>query len=423
MATATSPKTENRDPLANARKQLAHIAEIINLDPGMHSRLSYPDRVVMTNSPVRMDDGSIRMFQGFRIQHNNALGPYKGGLRFHPQVNIDEVTTLAMLMSWKCSLAGLPYGGAKGGITVDPRQISLGELERLTRRFASDMVNVFDPKKDIPAPDVNTTSREMAWIMDTWSVNHGYAAPGVVTGKPICIGGSLGRNEATARGAVITLMETLKFMGRELKNEKILIQGFGNLGSIAAELLNDLGATVVGVNDVDGCIYNEKGLNIPEVLKFAKAKGTVSGYPEANPVSHEDFVTMPCTVLIPAALENAIHDGNVDKIKAEIIIEGANAPITASAEETLLKRGVTVVPDILANSGGVIVSYFEWVQGMSELFWTEKEVNDKLTQLMVRNFGSVSNVVKEKKLSFRMAAYALAVGRVAEALKTRGIYP
>ncbi|HEY9766520.1 MAG TPA: Glu/Leu/Phe/Val dehydrogenase, partial [Chroococcales cyanobacterium] len=304
-----------------------------------------------------------------------------------------------------------------------PRQISLGELERLTRRFASDMVNVFDPKKDIPAPDVNTTSREMAWIMDTWSVNHGYAAPGVVTGKPICIGGSLGRNEATARGAVITLLETLKFMGRELKNEKILIQGFGNLGSIAAELLNELGATVVGVNDVDGCIYNEKGLNVPEVLKFAKAKGTVSGYPEANPVSHEDFVTMPCTVFIPAALENSIHDGNVDKVKAEIIIEGANAPITASAEETLLKRGVTVVPDILANSGGVIVSYFEWVQGMSELFWTEKEVNEKLTQLMVRNFGSVANVVKEKKLSFRMAAYALAVGRVAEALSTRGIYP
>ena len=410
-------------PLASARKQLAKCIDILGIDPGLHERLAYPDRVVQTNSPVRMDNGSIKMFPGYRVQHNNALGPYKGGLRFHPSVDIDEVTALAMLMSWKCSLVGLPYGGAKGGITVDPHKLSLGELERLVRRFAADMVNVFDPKKDIPAPDVNTSPREMAWIMDTWSVNKGYAAPGVVTGKPIAIGGSLGRFEATGRGVITITDELMRFKGRTLKGATMAVQGFGNVGSIAAMLGAQQGAKVVAVSDVTGGYHNENGLDIPDMMRYAQVNGSLAGYPDAKAITNEELLILPVDILIPAALEAVINEQNADKIQAEFIVEGANGPTTPAADAILEKRGITVVPDILANAGGVVVSYFEWVQGTSMLFWAEDEVNERLRVIMTRSFSQVANLVTTRNLSFRMAAYSIGVGRVAEAHKLRGLYP
>ncbi len=421
MMIATEPK--HTSPLTSARQQLAKCIDILAIDPGLHERLAYPDRVVQTNSPVRMDDGSIKMFSGYRVQHNNALGPYKGGLRFHPSVDIDEVTALAMLMTWKCSLVGLPYGGAKGGITVDPKKLSLAELERLTRRFAADMVLVFDPHKDIPAPDVNTSPREMAWIMDTWSVNKGYAAPGVVTGKPIAIGGSLGRFEATGRGVITITEELLTFKGRKMAGTTMAVQGFGNVGSIAAMLGAQKGAKILAVSDVTGGYYNEAGLDIPAMIRYVQANGNLGGYPDAQPISNDDLLLLPVDVLIPAALEAVITEKNADKVQAEFIIEAANGPITPAADAILEKKGITVVPDILANAGGVVVSYFEWVQGMNMLFWTEDEVNERLNRIMVRSFSQVSNLVTTRELTFRMAAYSIGVGRVAEAHKLRGLFP
>jgi glutamate dehydrogenase/leucine dehydrogenase len=411
-------------PLSAAREQLYKCADILNIDSGLRERLAYPDRVVQTHSPVRMDDGKIRMFPGYRVQHNNALGPYKGGLRFHPQVDIDEVTALAMLMTWKCALVGLPFGGAKGGITVDPRKISLRELESLTRRFTSDMVTVFDPKKDIPAPDMNTGPREMAWIMDTWSVNVGYAAPGVVTGKPIAIGGSLGRVEATGRGVIIVTLELLRFKDRPHKGARVAIQGFGNVGSTAALLAHQSGFKVVAVSDQYGGWHNPAGLDIPDMVKWARTHGSLQGYGgDADQTDNEGILTYPCDILIPAALENQIMMENADKVQAEFIIEAANAPTTPAGEVILERKGVTIVPDILANAGGVVVSYFEWVQGLSELFWTEDEVNQRLREILERAFDSVASQVTGRDLSFRMAAYALGVGRVTEALRLRGLYP
>jgi glutamate dehydrogenase/leucine dehydrogenase len=410
-------------PLTSARQQLAKCIDILGIEPGVHERLAYPDRVVQVNSPVRMDDGSTKMFSGYRVQHNNALGPYKGGLRFHHSVDIDEVTALAMLMSWKCSLVGLPYGGAKGGITVDPRQLSVSELERLTRRFTADMILVFDPQKDIPAPDVNTSPREMAWIMDTWSVNKGYAAPGVVTGKPIAIGGSLGRFEATGRGVITMTDELLRFKGRQMAGTSMAIQGFGNVGSIAAMLAHQQGAKIVAVSDVFGGIHNPAGIDIPAAMRYAKANGSLAGFPDAEPISNEDLLLLPVDVLIPAALEAVITDKNAESIQAEFIVEAANGPITPAADAILEKKGITVVPDILANAGGVVVSYFEWVQGMSQLFWSEEEVNDRLRRIMTRAFNQVAELVTSKDLTFRMGAYSIGVGRIAEALKVRGLYP
>ena len=411
-------------PLAAAREQLAKCADILGIDAGLRERLAYPDRVIQTHSPVRMDDGRIRMFPGYRVQHNNALGPYKGGLRFHPQVDLDEVTALAMLMTWKCALVGLPFGGAKGGITVDPRKLSLRELESLTRRFTSDMVTVFDPKKDIPAPDMQTGPREMAWIMDTWSVNMGYAAPGVVTGKPIAIGGSLGRVEATGRGVVIVLLELLRFKGVPHKGARMAVQGFGNVGSTAALLAHQSGFKVVAASDQYGGFYNPDGLDIPGMVKFTQAHGSLQGYDgDADPMDNEALLVCDCDILIPAALENQITQENAERIKAAYIVEAANAPTTPAGEAILERKDVIIVPDILANAGGVVVSYFEWVQGLSELFWTEDEVNQRLREILERAFDSVANLVTTRDLSFRMGAYSLGVGRVTEALRLRGLYP
>ncbi|HEY9723691.1 MAG TPA: Glu/Leu/Phe/Val dehydrogenase [Oscillatoriaceae cyanobacterium] len=417
----TEPQAES--PLAGAQQQLAKVIDIMGLGQSMYNRLAHPDRIVTVHSPVRMDDGSIRVFSGYRVQHNNALGPYKGGLRFHQMAEMDEFCALAMLMTWKCALVGLPFGGAKGGITVDPRELSVGELERLTRRFTSDLIPIIDPKKDIPAPDVNTGPREMAWIMDTYSVNKGYAVPGIVTGKPICVGGSLGRSEATGRGVTIVLDETLRHAGRRVAGTRVAIQGFGNVGGVTANLLHQMGAKVIAVSDWRGGITNANGLNIPAVMAHYKEHGSFEGYGEADKISNADLLTLDTEVLIPAALESVITPENADRIKAQFIIEAANAPTTPGGEAILEKRGVTIVPDILSNAGGVVVSYFEWVQGMSQLFWSEEEVNDRLRRILTRAFSQVAQAVDREGLSFRMAAYSVGVGAVAEATKVRGLYP
>lgn len=423
MAVHAQPFESNVSSLEKARAQLQQAGDWLGLPAGLIARLGAPDKLIQTYSPVRMDDGSIRQFSGYRVQHSNILGPYTGGLRFHPNVDLDQVTAHAMLMTWQCALVGLPYGGARGGITVDPYQLSEGELERLTRRFASDMSLIFDPRKDVPTPDVNTGPREMAWIMDTWSATHGYAAPGVVTGKPLSVGGTLGRRDATGRGVIMALRELLAFKGRELKGMRVALQGFGKLGSAAARIAHEAGARVVAVSDITGGLYHDSGLDIPDLQRYAQANRFLRGYPKAEPISEEQILYLPVDVLIPAAFGGQIHEGNAARIPAEIIVEGANGPVTPEAEAVFKARGTTVLPDILANSGGVIVSYFEWIQDNQQLFWSEKEVNDRLEAVIARSFAKVSRHVRERGLSFRMGAYVEGVGRVAEALSLRGLYP
>jgi glutamate dehydrogenase (NAD(P)+)/glutamate dehydrogenase (NADP+) len=423
MAVQSQSVESSVNSLEKARQQLAQAGELLELPAGLIARLGAPDKLIQTYSPVRMDDGSTRQFSGYRVQHSNILGPYTGGVRFHPNVDLDQVTAHAMLMTWQCSLVGLPYGGARGGVTVDPYQLSESELERLTRRYTSDMILVFDPKKDIPTPDVNTGSREMAWIMDTWSVNHGFAAPGVVTGKPLSVGGTMGRHDATGRGVILALRELLALKGRELAGMTVALQGFGKLGTAAARLAHEAGAKVVAVSDITGGIYHPDGLDLPDVLSYRQAHRFLKGYPKAEPISEEAILYLSTDVLIPAAFGGQIHAQNADRIRAEFIVEGANGPITPEADVLLEQRGVTVLPDILANSGGVIVSYFEWIQDNQQLFWSEEEVNDRLQDVMARAFAKVAQNVRERGLSFRMGAYIEGVGRCAEAHRLRGLYP
>ncbi len=423
MAVQSQSLESSVGSLQKARQQLAQAGQILGLPAGLIARLGAPDKLIQTYSPVRMDDGSIRQFSGYRVQHSNILGPYTGGVRFHPNVDLDQVTAHAMLMTWQCSLVGLPYGGARGGVTVDPYQLSEAELERLTRRYTSDMILVFDPKKDIPTPDVNTGSREMAWIMDTWSVNHGFAAPGVVTGKPLAVGGTMGRQDSTGRGVILALQELLAFKGRDLQGMKVALQGFGKLGQAAARVAYEAGAKVVAVSDITGGIHHPEGLDILDVLEYIQAHRFVKGYPKAEPISEEGILYLPVDVLIPAAFGGQIHRDNAERIQAEFIVEGANGPITPEADALLEERGITVLPDILANSGGVIVSYFEWIQDNQQLFWSEEEVNARLKDVIARAFAKVARNVEQRGLSFRMGAYIEGVGRVAEALSLRGLYP
>jgi len=423
MAVQSQSPESSVSSLEKAREQLAQAGALLDLPAGLIARLGAPDKLIQTYSPIRMDDGTIRQFSGYRVQHSNILGPYTGGVRFHPNVDLDQVTAHAMLMTWQCSLVGLPYGGARGGVTVDPYQLSEAELERLTRRYTADMIQVFDPKKDIPTPDVNTGSREMAWIMDTWSVNQGFAAPGVVTGKPIAVGGTMGRRDATGRGVILALQELLTFKGRELKGMKVALQGFGKLGRAAARVAQEAGAIVVAVSDITGGIHSPNGLDILDVLEYAENYRFLKGYPKAEPIAEEEILYLPVDVLIPAAFGGQIHGENAHRIQAEFVVEGANGPVTPEADALLEKRGITVLPDILANSGGVIVSYFEWIQDNQQLFWSEDEVNERLVQVMARSFAKVARNVQERGLSFRMGAYVEGVGRVAEALSLRGLYP
>ncbi|MFM8689702.1 MAG: Glu/Leu/Phe/Val family dehydrogenase [Candidatus Limnocylindrus sp.] len=408
---------------AVAQQQFDLAAKRLNLDPGIAAVLREPRRQLTVHFPVRMDDGTTRVFEGHRVQHNLGRGPAKGGIRFHQDVNVDEVKALAMWMSWKCAVMDLPYGGGKGGVTVDPKQLSVGEIERLTRRFTTEISVIIGPESDIPAPDVNTNSQTMAWMMDTYSMHAGHTVPGVVTGKPIALGGSKGRNEATARGAVICVREAASKIGLNLKGATVVVQGYGNAGSIAAKLIADLGAKVIAVSDSSGGIHNPSGLDLAAVDAHKKKTGSVVGLAGATPVSNQAILEIPCDVLIPAALENQITAENAAKIKTKIVAEAANGPTTPEADEILFANGAMVIPDILCNAGGVTVSYFEWVQDLNRDFWEEEEVNLRLEKKMVRAFNEVYDMAQEQKSHLRTGAYLLSVKRVADAMSVRGIYP
>ncbi len=411
-------------PFDQACSYLEAAAKELQLNQGIVEILSHPRKVVTVSIPVKLDNGDVQVLAGHRVQHSNILGPYKGGIRYHHAVTLREVSALAMLMTWKCALLGIPYGGAKGGIAIDPKRYSSNELERITRRYTSELIKDIGPAVDIPAPDMGTSAREMAWMMDTYSVNVGHAVPGVVTGKPLSIGGSRGREMATGRGTMIIVREALAEQGKSLQGVRVVIQGFGNVGGAAAELLHQAGAKIIAVSTGGGGVFSVDGLDIPTLKAYAAENGkSVVGYPQATPISNEDLLTLPCDVLIPAALENQITEENVNQIQAQIIAEAANGPITLEANLSLEARGVTVLPDILANAGGVVVSYLEWVQGLSYLFWDEERVNREMEHLMVQAYRQVMQQSQQRQVNLRLAAYTLGVGRVAQALTDRGIYP
>ncbi|MBN1125248.1 MAG: Glu/Leu/Phe/Val dehydrogenase [Sedimentisphaerales bacterium] len=380
-------------------------------------------RELCVNFPVKMDDGSVRVFTGYRVQHNDTRGPFKGGIRFHPDVNLNEVKTLAALMTLKAAVVNIPYGGAKGAVVCDPKTLSIHELERMTRRYASEMSNLIGPERDIPAPDVGTNPQIMAWIMDTFSMNKGYSVLGVVTGKPIDVGGSLGRFEATGRGCMICTLLAAKHYGIAIPGATVAVQGFGNVGGNLARMLAQKGCKVIAVSDVMGGICNPEGLDIDALLQHSQQTGSVINFKDNNSITNDELLAMECDILAPAALENTIHEDNADTVKARLIIEGANGPITPEADEILNDKGILIVPDILANSGGVVVSYFEWVQGLQSFFWTESQVNQQLELVMSNAFTEVIKLSIEHKITMREAAYILAMKRLDSALRLRGIYP
>jgi glutamate dehydrogenase (NAD(P)+) len=408
---------------AVAQEQFDMAAERLNLDDGIRHVLREPRREFTVHFPVHMDDGSVRVFTGYRVQHNLGRGPAKGGIRYHQDVSLDEVKALAMWMTWKCAVVGIPYGGGKGGVIVDPKQLSLRELEALTRRYFTEIEVLVGPEKDIPAPDVNTNAQIMAWMMDTYSMHAGYTVPGVVTGKPISLGGSEGRNEATARGTVYCIVEAARHLGIELPKAKVAVQGFGNAGSIAATLITAEGATVVAVSDSTGGIHNPAGLDISRVIAWKKEHGTVQGFPGATDISNAQLLEVECDILIPAALENQITAANAGNIKARLIAEAANGPTTPDADRILWKNSKFMIPDILCNAGGVTVSYFEWVQDLNRDHWSEDVVNAKLKEIMVKAFRETLAIARREQCDMRTAAYLLAVKRVADAMTLRGLYP
>ncbi len=424
MATIDSTSTHLREnPFEIAQQQLRLVGKTFNLDPNLINVLQECKKAVEVSIPISMDDGSIRTFQGFRVQHNIARGPSKGGIRYHPDVTVDEVKALAMWMTWKCSLMGIPFGGAKGGVVCDPKQMSVRELERMTRRYTTEIITLIGPEKDIPAPDVGTSPREMAWLFDTYSMNKGHSVLGVVTGKPLTVGGSLGRLEATSRGGLYCLLEALKKLDQPVAGKRVAIQGFGNVGSFLAQFLHEEGAKVVAVSDSSGGIYNAKGLDVPALLAFKQETHSLAGFRGGDAISNEDLILVDCDILAPCALEQVITADNAAKVKAKIIVEGANGPTTPAADDILEDMDVLILPYVLANAGGVVVSYFEWVQGLQEYFWKEEEVNQKLRDIVCRAFEETWELRKQRQTSMRMAAYGAAVMRVAEATTTRGLYP
>jgi glutamate dehydrogenase (NAD(P)+) len=411
------------DAWEQALRQFNEAADHLPLKRGIREFLAYPKRELTVHFPVKMDDGTVRVLTGHRVHHSTVLGPTKGGIRYHQDVTINEVRALAMWMSWKCSLVGLPYGGAKGGVTVNPKELSQNELEHLTRRYATEISIMIGPEADIPAPDVGTNPQTMAWIMDTFSMHRGYSTPAVVTGKPVPIGGSLGRVEATGRGCAIAAREAAKRMGLKLDGATVVVQGFGNVGSIAAYLLADMGCKIIAASDTGGGVHSKAGIDPRKLIAHKHKAGSVKGYPGTDTVTNEELLEIPCDILVPSALEGQITKENAGDIKTKLIVEGANGPTTPDADTILDQRKIVVVPDILANSGGVIVSYFEWVQGLQQFFWTEEEVNHNLERIVVRAFGQVAQVSEERKVNMRTAAMIRAIDRVAEALYLRGIYP
>jgi glutamate dehydrogenase (NAD(P)+) len=411
------------NPWAVAQQQFDLAAERLNLDEGMRRVLREPRRELTVHFPVKMDDGSVEVFTGYRVQHNLGRGPAKGGIRYHQDVSLDEVKALAMWMTWKCAVVGIPYGGGKGGVIVDPKKLSKKELEALSRRFFTEIEILVGPEKDIPAPDVNTNAQVMAWFMDTYSMHAGHTVPGVVTGKPISLGGSEGRNEATARGTVFCIIEATRHLGMELPKTRVSIQGFGNAGSIAATLMEAEGATIVAVSDSTGGIHDPNGLDIRRVIQWKQEHGTVQGFRGAKDISNAEVLEVDCDILIPAALENQITARNAGNIKARLIAEAANGPTTPEADEILWKSSKFMIPDILCNAGGVTVSYFEWVQDLNRDHWSERVVNEKLREIMVKAFQETLTIARREQIYMRTAAYLLAVQRVADATQMRGLYP
>lgn len=417
------PNNEEQSAYLIAIQQLENAARFLNLDPSLIEVLKYPRRELTVNFPVKMDDGSIRVFTGFRVQHNLARGPAKGGLRYHPDTTLDETRALAMWMTWKCAVANLPYGGAKGGVICDPRRLSIQELENLTRRFVTEIAIMLGPEADIPAPDIGTNPQIMAWIMDTFSMHRGYTVSAVVTGKPVAIGGSEGRVEATGRGVTVVASEAAKQRGFQLEGAKVAVQGFGNVGSVTAKLMHEAGAKVIAVSDARGGIYNPNGIDIRQVAHCAGRDGCLQAYRDADEVSNAELLELPCDILVPAAIHNVITDKNAGRIKARLIVEAANGPVTPEAEQILLDNNVFIVPDILANAGGVIVSYFEWVQDLQAFFWTEDEVEKRLERIMRESYHHVAETARKREVDMRVGAYIIGVQRVADATNIRGIYP
>jgi glutamate dehydrogenase (NAD(P)+) len=417
------PSHLKEDPWEMARSQLQRSCRLIDVSGSMLNVLQECKKAVSVSIPTRMDDGSVQVFEGFRVTHNVARGPAKGGIRYHQNVTLEETKALSMWMTWKCALMGLPFGGAKGGVVVNPKNLSVDELQRMTRRYTTEIINFIGPEVDIPAPDVGTGPREMAWIFDTYSMNKGYSVLGVVTGKPLEIGGSLGRVEATARGAAFCIREALRKKDEGVAGRRIAIQGFGNVGRNLAVILVEQGATVVAVSDSTGGVHNPDGLDIAALVEHKREHGSVQDFPGADAMTNDEVLLVDCDVLAPCALEQVITGDNADKIRASIVAEGANGPVTPEADQILAERGVLVLPDVLANAGGVVVSYFEWVQGLQEYFWKESEVNAKLNDIVTRAFAETWAKQEELDVPMRQAAYAIAVGRVAEATITRGLYP
>jgi glutamate dehydrogenase (NAD(P)+) len=417
------PSHLKENPWEMARSQLRRIAGLIDVSESMLNVLQECKKAVVVSIPTRMDDGSVQVYEGFRVTHNVARGPAKGGIRYHPAVTLEETKALSMWMTWKCALMGLPFGGAKGGVVVNPKNLSEAERERMTRRYTSEIINLIGPEIDIPAPDVGTGPREMAWIFDTYSMNKGYSVLGVVTGKPLEIGGSLGRVEATARGAAFCIREALRKQNQGIDGRRVAVQGFGNVGRNLSVILAEQGASIVAVSDSAGGVFNANGIDVEAAVEHKRTQGTLDGLAGAEAVTNDELLTVDCDVLAPCALEQVITSENADKIKAGVVAEGANGPVTPEADQILEDRGVLVLPDVLCNAGGVVVSYFEWVQGLQEYFWKESEVNAKLNDIVTRAFAETWREHEEREISMRQAAYAIAVGRVAEATITRGLYP
>jgi glutamate dehydrogenase (NAD(P)+) len=419
--------TERAAPAINpwhvAQQQFDIAADRLKLEPGLRRVLREPRRELTVHFPVKMDDGSVNVYTGYRVQHNVGRGPAKGGIRYHQDVGLDEVKALAMWMTWKCAVVGIPFGGGKGGVVVDPKKLSRKEVEALTRRFTTEIEVLIGPERDIPAPDVNTNAQIMAWMMDTYSMHQGFTVPGVVTGKPISLGGSEGRTEATARGCVFTIVEAAQHLGLDLTQSTVVVQGFGNAGSIAAQLMVREGAKVLAVSDSSAAIFNPTGLDIGRVIGWKSEHGTVGGFPGAQAITNAELLETECDVLIPAALENQITPANAERVHAKIVAEAANGPTTPEADDILFRRGIFMIPDILCNAGGVTVSYFEWVQDLNRDHWSEKIVNEKLREIMVRSFNETLAIAEREQVNMRLAAYLLAVDRVASATALRGLYP
>jgi glutamate dehydrogenase (NAD(P)+) len=415
--------TQQITPWEMVLVQIDKAAKHMECDPNLLEKLRHPERSLLVSVPVRMDDGSVRVFKGYRVQHSTIRGPAKGGVRYHPSVDLDEVTALAAWMTWKCAVMNIPFGGAKGGVECDPAELSLGELERMTRRYTAEIMSFIGPDRDIPAPDVNTNAQVMAWMMDTYSMQVGHAVPGVVTGKPIAIGGSEGRSEATGRGVVFMVIEAAKRLRIRLDESTAVVQGFGNVGSSVARNLSREGVRIIAVSDRNGGWYCAAGINPFELQRHFTRLGTLEGFPGCEPVTNEELLAIKCDILVPAAMENVIHRDNAGRVQARILAEGANGPVTPIGDEILKDNGVFILPDILANAGGVTVSYFEWVQDLQNYFWNEAEINNRLRQIMIASFKKVMAIAEEKRVDSRTAALMLGIGRVVEALQLRGLYP